>query len=246
MIRYKCIVAYDGTDYVGWQFQPHKETVASALETTFKRVFKETIKIIGASRTDAGVHALGQVVSFTSCLNATPEKIKWAWSRSLPESLSILSLEKVSDDFRPRNNVVQKTYYYDVYTKRPSPLKARYGYYYVYKLDEDKLHKALALFIGKHDFSAFSSDERPNKIRTIDAITIESLSEQEGYRIEIKGRSFLHFMIRRIVGAALKIASDEKLSLSFLQKVFNAKNPNHALPNAPAKGLTLKSILYKA
>jgi tRNA pseudouridine38-40 synthase len=244
MVRYKCTIAYDGTDFAGWQIQPQKKTVSSILQTTFKRVFKESIKIIGASRTDAGVHALGQITSFTTQLSISPEKMRWAWNRSLPDSISILSLEKVSDDFRPRNNVLQKTYFYDVYTKRPLPFKARYGYYYPYKLDEQKLKNALAIFVGKHDFTSFSSDQRTNKVRTIDAIKLYPLSDGEGYRIEIKGKSFLHCMIRRIVGACLKVAGDEKLSIDLLKKALAKKNPNQALPNAPAKGLLLYKIDY--
>ncbi|MGE0206927.1 MAG: tRNA pseudouridine(38-40) synthase TruA [Candidatus Babeliales bacterium] len=245
MNRYKLVVAYDGTDYTGWQIQSHTLSIAAVLQNRFKKVFGKTIKIVTASRTDAGVHALANVVSFSTDLAISTEKMMFAWNNALPENISLLSLHKVHANFQPRKNVNYKTYWYHVFTERPLPFFARYGYYHYQSLDIEKLKKALAIFVGKHDFRAFTCDERKVTVRTIDSITLEYVAEIKAYRIIVKGRSFLRHMIRRIVGACLKVASDPTLSLDFLRMVLEKKDPNHWLPNAPAQGLTLHSILYE-
>jgi len=241
------IVAYDGTDYSGWQFQNHCPSVAQVLQKTFKHVFNQEIKIIAASRTDAGVHALGQVLMFNTDLVITPSKLKHAWNNVLPPAVLIRSLEPAKENFHPQRNVVQKTYCYHFFQKRPLPLASRYGYYYRYPVDMEKLQQALNVFIGTYDFRSFcTGDERENTVRRIDEARVYKLSRFSVYRIEIKGPGFLRYMIRRIVGACLEVASSEDKPVSLLSEAIDKKNPEQKLPNAPAHGLLLYKIIYKS
>ena len=247
MKTYKLTVAYDGSDYSGWQTQNHKPSVAGALNQAFANVFKHEMRVLGASRTDAGVHALGQIARIKTDLAIPAGRLKWAWNNALPTDIMIRSLELVDDSFNPFCNVDQKIYHYHFFTERPLPFIQRYGYFYPYKIDFDVLKTALQFFVGTHDFSSFrsSEDTRENTIRTIDAISLEYLPRYKAYRITIKGQKFLRHMIRRIVGASLSVASKGNDALPLLQKVMDACNPAHTLPNAPAQGLMLYKIIYK-
>jgi tRNA pseudouridine38-40 synthase len=252
MNRYKAIIAYDGTNYAGWQMQSNCIAVANVLQDSFKEVFGQQIKLLASSRTDAGVHALGQVATFDTDLLLPIYKIQETWNRRLPSTIVIRSLEQVSKEFHPRYAWSTKTYWYHLFLHEPLPFVQQYGYYYRYPINMKKFKNALALFIGKHDFRSFcTGDEKENTIRTIESISLESVSfnwfgiEQKAYRIIFKGPRFLRFMIRRIIGACLKVASDDVLDIAILKKVLEEKDPNQSLPNAPAKGLLLYDISYE-
>jgi tRNA pseudouridine38-40 synthase len=247
MKTYKLIIAYDGSDYFGWQAQDHKPSVAGTLNQAFKKVFKYDMKVLGASRTDAGVHALGQVARIKTNLAIPAGTLKWAWNNALSANIMIRSIELVDDSFNPFCDVEQKIYHYHFFTERPLPFIQRYGYFYPYKMDFDVLKTALNFFIGTHDFASFRSSEdlRENTIRTIDAISVDYLPSYKAYRITVKGQKFLRHMIRRIVGASLSVATKGSDTLPLLQKIMNACNPAHTFPNAPAQGLMLYKIIYK-
>jgi tRNA pseudouridine38-40 synthase len=233
--------------YSGWQAQTERPSVAHAINQVFKRVFKTDIRVLGASRTDAGVHALGQVVRIKTDLNISTEQLQWAWNNGLPEDISIRSLELMEDSFNPFCNVQQKIYYYHFFLERPSPFVQRYGYYYLYPTNIDLLNKALQFFVGTHNFCSFrsSEDTRIDTIRTIDFIKLEYFKRYNIYRITVKGQKFLRHMIRRIVGASLAIASRPGTTLQLLYDIMEQCDPKHTLPNAPAKGLLLYKIIYK-
>ena len=129
MITYKIVIAYDGTDFYGWQIQPDRLSVTNVLVNTFFTVFGRSIKITGASRTDAGVHALGQVASFSTDLNIDPKRMAHAWTGLLPTSILIRKIEVVKQTFNPRAFVKQKTYYYHFFLRRPLPFIYPYGYF---------------------------------------------------------------------------------------------------------------------
>lgn len=247
MKNYSFVVSYDGTDYFGWQEQKKLPTVTSALKKAFTFAFERKITLLGASRTDAGVHAKGQVGWFKTDLNLSAEKIMWVWNNVLPDDIRIDSLKEVDISFHPYYNVNQKVYHYHFFTDRPSPFVQRYGWNYPYQLDHAKLNEALQFFVGTHDFCSFrnAEDDRENTIRTIDAIDLSYIDEWNAYRITVKGQKFMRHMIRRIVGASLAVATKEQCPIAMLKKVMEARNPNHSLPNAPAKGLMLYSITYK-
>lgn len=247
MIKYKLIIAYDGTDYYGWQIQPGHKTVVGVLQETFKRVFDHNIHILGASRTDAGVHALAQAAASTTDLNINPAELHHAWQNVLPDSILIKEIVAVPLDWNPRNNVKQKTYAYHFFQERPLPFAARYGWYYRYPVDIEKLKKCLAVFVGTHDFRSFcTGDDMDSTMRTIDEVSVEFIKEFNAYRISIKGPGFLRYMIRRIVGACLEVASRATMSPDDLKKVLEQKNPLQTLPTAPSQGLCLFNIEYNS
>jgi tRNA pseudouridine38-40 synthase len=245
MQRYKMIVAYDGTDYAGWVQQPAQRSVVQTLHDAFTHVFKKPVKILGASKTDAGVHALGQVAILSTELVIEPSKMQWAWNNALPLSIAIRSLEHAAT-FHPHYNVISKTYQYHLFFERPLPLHARYGTYIPYSLDREKFAAALSLFCGTHDFAAFCTreDER-STIRTITDIQLSYIATYNAYRVTIMGEKFLRHMVRRMVGAALAVASHEHLALEVITTALATQRVTYELPTAPAQGLLLHSIAYR-
>jgi tRNA pseudouridine38-40 synthase len=247
MPTYRLLMAYDGTAYNGWQKQPRLPSIEGTLETIFRRTFKAELAILGASRTDAGVHALGQVVRIQTELVLEPDKLAFALNNSLPEDIMVRAAALVEDDYSPHVGVAQKTYYYHIFTKKPLPYAARYGWYYPRAIDEQLLRQALAEFVGTHDFRSFccAEDTREDMVRTIESIELSYFKRFNAYRVTVRGEKFLRHMIRRIVGAAVTVATtDTRYTLADLKKVLHNKNPHHTLPNAPGKGLVLARIIY--
>lgn len=248
MKRYKITVAYDGSDYYGWQVQENLPSIAQTLQDSFFRAFKKKIVVLGASRTDAGVHALGQVASFSIDFPIETKNLLYAWNNSLPSAITIRSIEH-NDIFSPFEHVQQKTYLYHFFTQRPLPLCHRFGWYLGTEIDIQKLQQALTVFVGTHDFRSFCTglpeELTTGTVRTIDSANVEYLSRYKAYRITIKGEKFLRHMIRRIVGACIEVATRSDLEISCLQRALAEKNPSQILPKAPAKGLLLYRIDYK-
>ena len=243
--RYKLTIAYDGTDYHGWQIQPHCLSIAQAIQDTFINVFNHPCKLVGASRTDAGVHALGQVGLLTSSLAIEPERLRFVLNNHLPSSLLIRKIQRADLDFHPQRNVRQKTYYYHFFTCRPLPFVSRYGAYYRFPLSLEKLNNCLQVFVGTHDFRSFcTGDEMETTVKTITSITVHCFKRFNIYRIEIRGHSFARFMIRRIVGASLYVASHSTLQSGDLRAALAQCNPLQPYPTAPAQGLMLARIAY--
>lgn len=246
MNYYKLIIAYDGTNYQGWQEQKDVPTITNGLLASFKNAFHCDLTIIGASRTDAGVHSLGQTALVKTKLDLEAQILKDTWNKRLPSDIVITNLEKVDKNFHPMIKVKEKTYYYDFFCDRPLPFKERFGLFFYWKIDINKLQECLDIFVGTHDFRSFcSGDEMKTTIRTINEIKLEYIKESNVYRITVKGKSFLKYMIRRIVGASLEIASRKNIEVEYLKKVLNEKNPNQTLLNAPPKGLMLYKIDYE-
>lgn len=247
MYKYKLIISYDGTDYYGWQSQKKLPSVCATLQKIFYTIFNQSIIVKGISRTDAGVHALGQVASFVCPLNIDPNKMLFAWNNKLPSSIVIRSIEKIDPSISLFDEIDYKVYQYHFFLERPLPFIARYGWYYYYRVDLDKLHECLKVFIGTHDFSSFRSSEDPreNTVRTIHDISLEYLKRYKVYRITVVGTSFLRHMIRRLVGACIEVASRDHMPVRTLVKALEAKDPHQQLPNAPSHGLLLRKIIYK-
>lgn len=250
MNTYKLILSYDGTAYQGWQVQPVAPTVAGTLANIFKKVFNHEVVILGASRTDAGVHALGQVVRVRTPLTIDPIKLKEAWNNALPNDIMIRDVQRV-EQFHPHVGVVQKTYWYHLFTKRPLPHLARYGWWapeITMHVDWDQFEKALQQFVGTHDFSAFAriEDERKDPQRTVDAITVTRLPEYDAVRVQISGKTFLQYQIRRMIGAALRVIPGSGVTTELLAELLHTPRmaPSASL-KAGAQGLCLHSIKYE-
>jgi tRNA pseudouridine38-40 synthase len=248
MRYFQAIVAYDGTNYHGWQAQPGLNTVEGAMFKAFKVAFGISVSLRAASRTDAGVHANGQVITLRAELgrDIEPTKIAAVWNHKLPLDITVKSILEVDCNFNIHAHVIAKIYTYDFFVERPMPTYSRFGWYYGYKIDLDKLSLALKVFEGTHDFRSFcTGDERENTVRTVIYTKITYIIARQAYRIEFCGHSFLKYMVRRMAGAALKIAATPKLTIADLQIVLAQKNPEHTLMTAPAQGLVLQEIKLK-
>lgn len=248
MYKYKIIVAYDGTAFHGWQVQPKDVTVARLLESVFFRIFKEKITIIGASRTDAGVHALGQVAHFCTNLYLPIDQMLKAWNASLPSSVVIRSLELAAENFHACFDVEQKTYYYHLFLQRPLPFVARFGWFYkfIHQVDLVKFQEGLKIFVGTHDFTTFCKlEDDKSPIRRIDSIHVSMIARYGLLRVEVKGQSFLRYQIRRIVGYSLDVARRPELSVHYLKQILDERNAQQTLLQAPGEGLCLRKIIYK-
>ena len=243
-MRYTLIVSYDGTAYHGWQEQRHgSRTVAETLQRTYQQVFGPEITIVGASRTDTGVHALGQVAQFHSPLQLDSATLLRALNGGLPPDIHVRTIGLSADRFHVHHDVLYKIYHYHLFTKRPLPQFARYGYYHSYAWDAQKLAEALQLFTGEHDFWSFCAGERDSHCR-IDDIRLTPLARGQGYRIAIKGNRFAYHQVRRMVGAALCIATSQKRMPEEIAQALKHQSPRELFPTAPAHGLMLRKIVY--
>lgn len=243
---YKIIVSYDGTNYYGWQEQDGLPTVAGILQKQYARIFGHQITLVGASRTDGGVHALGQVARFYSPLDISSERFCAAWNAHLPRDMHIRSFERVQDGFHPQRNVDYKIYQYHISVRRPLPFLSRYVTWFPRGFNETKLQEALQHFVGTHDFRSFcTGNEYDNTVRTVDSIACDYIKQYGIYRITVRGPGFMRYMIRRMVGAALAVASRTELEPQDIVTTLERKNPAHQLPTAPSHGLVLRKIIYK-
>lgn len=241
-------IAYDGTDYYGWQIQPHEITVVQRLQDTFFSLLGIRITIIGASRTDAGVHALGQVARFAAELpdGIDLDRIRHGWNARL-QGIIIRSLSEAPKDFHPCANVRQKTYWYILFKKPPLPFISRFGWYYRFMpyVDIKKFEACLQLYVGTHDFGSFcKAEDGKTTIRRIDSIRLKNVHRWGAYLIEIKGPSFVRFQIRRMIGYALDVARQQDLSVDYLKSMLTNPNPLQKLLKADGRGLILRRIIY--
>ncbi len=237
-------VAYDGTNYCGWQVQPNAKTIEGVLNEYLTKLLKEEIVVIGASRTDAGVHAYGNVAVFDTNSRIPAEKISYALNAHLPEDIVIQESMEVSSDFHPRYCDTRKTYEYRIYNATfPLPTNRRYSHFVYYDLDLEAMRKAASYLIGTHDFASFCSANTQVKetIRTIYNIEIEK--ERELIVIRIKGNGFLYNMVRIIAGTLIQVGTHQWETERVLEAL-TKKDRQAAGPTAPAKGLTLVEIEY--
>lgn len=250
MQKLKIIVAYDGTDFFGWQKQPQAVSISSTLEQAFHNVFNQQINLIGASRTDTGVHALHQVAMFKADVKCPDlETMRLAWNNLLPKSILIRDMQSVPDSFHACFHVAQKTYYYHLFLQRPLPFLARYGWHYRFipEVDLVKFEKALNLYIGEHDFGSFCKvdEDDKNTVRTIDSVNLERFDRFGMLRVTVKGPGFLRFQIRRMIGYALDVARRKNLSVNYLKTLLDNPDPRQTLLKAEASGLCLRKVVYK-
>lgn len=248
MKTYKMIVAYDGTDYNGWQIQPTAKTVSGTMQSVFSRIFKQTISLFGASRTDTGVHALGQVVRARTSICVKPEEIMRAMNKSLPRDIIIRSIEQVDASFNPCANVYEKTYWYTLFLKRPLPMASRYGWHYPFidKVDFEKFEKILKLYEGTHDVASFCKQEdEKSTIRTINKIHMIKNMRFGAVHIAIQGPSFMRFQIRRMIGYALDVAQQQTKSIDYIKDMLNNPNSQQTLTKAEGSGLCLRKVVYR-
>ncbi len=245
MKRIKLTIAYDGTNYCGWQIQPNGITIEEVLNKALKKLMGEDILVIGASRTDSGVHAMGNVAVFDTESSIPPEKIGVALNQILPDDIVITESEEVAGDFHPRYCDCSKTYeYHIINTRILIPTKRLTNYFVSYVLDLDKMRKAASYLIGEHDFASFCNvrTDVESTVRTITALDI--LQDGSQITIRITGNGFLYNMVRIIVGTLIRVGrgfyEPEKVI-----EILEAKDRKAAGVTAPAHGLMLMEINYK-
>lgn len=237
-------IAYDGTNYHGFQVQPNAETIEGVLNRELSRILKEDITVIGASRTDAGVHALGNVAVFDTNARILGEKVAYALNVSLPEDIKIQQSMEVPQDFHPRYQKTVKTYEYKIYNARfPSPQHRLYEHFSYYKMEIDRMQAAANYLIGEHDFKSFCSirAEVESTVRTI--YDIKVTKNKEVITIRITGNGFLYNMVRIIAGTLMD-AGQGFWEPEHMKEILEAKERFQAGETAPAKGLTLVGIEY--
>jgi tRNA pseudouridine38-40 synthase len=246
MQRYKCIISYDGTGFSGYQVQPNKRTVQRELERVFAKIHKgQEVRVSASGRTDAGVHAKGQVIHFDSPLHIPEDKWGLALNSLLPEDISVLSVEKANERFHARFDASGKEYRYFLFlSSKRNPFQRNYAYQYPYNLNLDSMQEASRLLLGTHDFSSFCSakTEVEDKIRTIESIELDMDAEFLTFRFI--GNGFLYNMVRILVGTLLEVGSEERKPTDILE-ILEKKDRRFAGKTAPAHGLYLWKVMYE-
>lgn len=245
MKRIRLLVSYDGTDYCGWQIQPNGITIEEILNEKLKKLTGEDIHVIGVSRTDSGVHALGNVAVFDTDSPIPPERMAYALNQKLPADIVIVKSEEVPPDWHPRyQEQISKTYEYHIYNAQiPDPLKRRYSTFVSFPLDVGKMQDGAAYLEGEHDFASFCNirTNAENTVRRIDRIEIEK--EDRDITIRVTGNGFLYNMVRIIAGTLIRVGrgfyTPEKV-----KEILEAEERTEAGVTAPPEGLTLVKIEY--
>jgi tRNA pseudouridine38-40 synthase len=294
MRNIRLTIAYDGTDFHGWQLQPNRPTIQGALVEVANRLTGERIFLFGAGRTDAGVHALAQTATFKTRSALSPQEFLRAFNALLPPAIRVLRCEEESPDFHPRWQALEKTYQYRIYRGRiVPPFDQRYVLHYPFPLDEEAMARAAPLFEGEHDFTAFAGSEGDEEegrqrapVREILSARISRVARQDIWSaafavppvpgrgelpprrdapalgstpnpssaneagtageelvFTVRGRSFLRFMVRKMVGTLLEIGRG-RLSPDDILVQFEKRDRSAVGPTAPAQGLFLVSVAY--
>jgi tRNA pseudouridine38-40 synthase len=246
MARMKVTVAYDGTDFAGYQIQPSGRTVQGVIQAVLKKMHKgQPVTISASGRTDAGVHAIGQVFHFDTDLNI-PET---AWIRALnamlPQDVLIKSVEEESRSFHARYSAISKEYHYRIYrAEQPDIFRRNQAYYFPYTLNVEDMRNACEWLKGTHDFTSFSSarSEVEDKVRTIHELKVVESGEE--LLFEIKGNGFLYNMVRIIAGTLLEVGQGKRRPED-IRAVIEAEDRSAAGKTAPAHGLYLYRVSYK-
>lgn len=242
MPTYKLVISYDGTDFHGWQRQKEARTVQGVIEGALEQITGLKINLTGAGRTDAGVHARGQVAHFRANLSMEKEDLWRALNAVLPWDVRIISLREVPDYFHARRSAFSKIYEYRIVnSSRISPFLFRYVLPWPYPLDFEKMQAAARLFVREADFRAFTPDPTQNPVRRIYHSELKKRGSLLIYRIEADG--FLRYMVRSIVGTLLEVGRG-RLHPEEIEEFFETPPPP-AGPVAPAKGLCLVRVLYE-
>ncbi len=242
MKRYMLTVAYDGTNYHGWQTQPNGITIESVLNSALTGLFGKPVTVIGASRTDAGVHSLGNAAVFDMDTKIPADKLPYALNQRLPDDIVIQDCLEMPFDFHPRYAKSRKTYEYKILNRRfPLPQARSYAYFIHRDIDVEKMRQAARYFVGEHDFKSFCSAHAQVKttVRTIYSLTVEK--EGDFITIRVTGSGFLYNMVRIISGTLLQVGIGERQPWE-IKSSLSACDRAAAGPTAPAHGLTLVQI----
>ncbi|GHU63689.1 tRNA pseudouridine synthase A [Clostridia bacterium] len=242
--RVALTVSYEGTNYHGWQIQKNGISIQQVLTEALSKLCQEKISVIGASRTDAGVHAMGNVAIFDTYTQIPMEKFALAINTRLPDDIVVQEAKIVASNFHPHHCPCRKTYVYTICNRIfPLPLQRNQSYFYPQKLNEEKMKEAAQYLLGEHDFTSFVSVKSTveNKVRIIFQIKIKR--EQDYLSIIINGNGFLYNMVRILAGSLLEVGAGKKEPI-WIKEVLFAKNREKAGKTLPPQGLCLLNIQY--
>ncbi len=244
--QYKLIISYEGTNFLGWQKTTEGPSIEQSLEDALQKILQEKIRLQAASRTDAGVHALEQVVAFFSMKDLDIKKIFISLNKLLPSAIRCLSFEKIDPDFHPTLSAFSKSYrYHIVTTPILSPFQRTTTWHFPFNCEKDKMLACAKLLLGTHDFKAFTNQKKgPHKDTVRTLFSIEIHPTDYGFFIDITGDHFLYKMVRNIVGTLCYIGAG-KIPEGSLDKILTSKIRSQAGVTAPASGLFLRKIDYK-
>ena len=245
MRNIRLLIEYDGTNYAGWQWQKNDKTIQETLSKAVVQVVQEPVKIYGAGRTDAGVHALGQVANFNTNSNIPSKRLIRAINFYLPHDITVKEAVDVEESFHAQYNAVSKVYQYTLFNDwiRTS-LSRNFCYVCGFQLDMDKMTHAAQYLTGTHDFTSFTTRalQEKNRIRTIKKLEMKKEGKYIYFTVEADG--FLYNMVRSIVGTLIEVGRG-KTAVENVKVILDARNRNLAGPTAPAKGLCLMEVKYK-
>ncbi len=248
MRNLKLTLAYDGSDFHGWQVQPDQPTVQGTIVHILREITREKIWLHAAARTDAGVHALGQVANFKTRMKIPPENLQRALNSLLPPTIRVGAVEEVPPHFHARWHAQAKTYRYRL-LRAPicPPFLWRQVYHDPYPLDEPAMARAAPLFEGEHDFSSFGTwdadEKEKSKVRAVFSSRLQPDPEKQELVYTVRGRSFLRYMVRKLVGTLVNIGKGS-LRPEDIPRLFEARDRSQAGPTAPPEGLYLVSVEY--
>ena len=239
MKRIMLIVAYDGTDYHGWQLQPGVPTIEGELNKALTALLGEEIQVIGASRTDSGVHALCNAAVFDTDTKIPAQKIAYALNQRLPEDIRIQKSKETEPDFHPRHCASRKTYEYRILNREfPLPTKRRYAHFTYVPLDEEKMRQAAGYLKGEHDFMSVCASAAVVETTVRTLYELEVIRDGEEIILRVCGSGFLYNMVRIIAGTLMEVGRGN-IEPEKMQEILQAKDRSAAGPTAPACGLTL-------
>ncbi|MCD8152310.1 MAG: tRNA pseudouridine(38-40) synthase TruA [Clostridiales bacterium] len=245
MKRVKLVVAYDGTNYRGWQVQPNGVTIEGKLNAALTDLLGEEIRVDGASRTDSGVHSMGNVAIFDTDTRMPAEKISFALNQRLPEDIVVQESCEVENGWHPRHCESTKTYEYRILNRTfPLPTRRLDTYFYHYPLDAERMRAAAGLLEGTHDFKSFCSIHTGAKTTVRTIYTCDVSRQDDIITIRISGNGFLYNMVRIIAGTLIPIGAGQMEPKEMI-RILEARNRAAAGPTAPAQGLTMMGIRFE-
>src|ERR1700694_1257742 len=252
MRYFKIVIAYDGTDFHGWQIQSNKPTIQGEIVNVLRRITQENVQLHGAGRTDAGVHALGQVGSFRTQSALSAGEFHRALNALLPNSIRIVAAEEVGPDFNARWTARGKIYRYRLYRgKVVPPMLWRYVLHYPFPLDEDAMRDAASRFVGVHDFASFaastgSEDDDKERSTEREIYSTELVRSPDGEELvfTVRGRSFLRYMVRKLVGTLLEVGRG-KLIPADIDRLYELRDRSKSGPTVPSQGLVMVEVQHQ-
>ena len=242
--NYKLTIAYDGTRFFGWERQPDRETIQGKLESVLEKLNGAAVDVIGAGRTDAGVHARAMVASVRLDVKESCTEIRDYMNRYLPDAIAVREVKEAGERFHARYNALGKTYRYTCFVGEVKPVfDRRYVTMLDYKVDVEKMRQAAAILTGEHDFRSFCGNPRMKKstVRLVDSITIEQ--NRDRIHFTFHGTGFLQNMVRILVGTLLEVGRGY-WDVDYVQTILEAKDRKLAGPTAPPEGLCLMKVDY--